>query len=401
MSHCFYRPLALLFLFICLSIQIKAQNSPYINSIHAYKPAPGQFIDAALYLSAGESIEDVNEEKILTKLSEKLVGKVGGSLVSLGAYGGYIIVGFDHSVQNKTGDYDFKVYGNATYANGLFPGSSVGVGGSCEAGIVMVSQDENKNGLPDDTWYELAGSAYNHEKTIHDYRITYYKPDTLNKDVLWSDNQGNRGYVYRNSYHTQTSYFPLWIEADSLVFTGARLPDNGVNTADTNQNEGGKRENWVLWAFDWGYADNHANTREETHFKIDWAVDSMGYSVSLKCIDFIKVYTAVNQAVGMTGEVSTEFAGIEDLHPDMGSIANENMNGENRVRIYPNPCKDYFFAESTKNQKGEIYSVSGVKIKQFQLQQGANFISLQGIKSGFYILKTEQENLKILLLGSD
>ena len=54
----------------------------------------------------------------------QLVGKTNG-LVGLGAFGGYIIVGFDHSIVNVAEEYDFKVYGNA-FAN------------SAEPGIVMV-----------------------------------------------------------------------------------------------------------------------------------------------------------------------------------------------------------------------------------------------------------------------
>ena len=65
--------------------------------------------------------------------------------VSLGGFGGYVVVGFDHSIDNKVGEYDFGITGNS------FAGSS-------EPGIVWVMQDENGNGLPDDTWYELKGS---------------------------------------------------------------------------------------------------------------------------------------------------------------------------------------------------------------------------------------------------
>jgi hypothetical protein len=58
---------------------------------------------------------------------------------SLGGWGGYIVFGFDHSVENGSGG-DLYIRGNA------FEGNS-------EAGVVWVMQDENGNGLPDDTWY--------------------------------------------------------------------------------------------------------------------------------------------------------------------------------------------------------------------------------------------------------
>lgn len=61
--------------------------------------------------------------------------------VSLGGWGGYIVVGFDHSIDNSSsgykGGYNFSITGNA------FKGSS-------EPGIVYVMQDTNGNTLPDD-----------------------------------------------------------------------------------------------------------------------------------------------------------------------------------------------------------------------------------------------------------
>lgn len=99
----------------------------------------------------------------------------------------------------------------------------------------MVSFDTNLNGLLDDEWYELAGSEYYKPETIKNYRITYDRPDP-NKIpepdmgqqwsdatyVPWKDNQGNTGYIAKNIYHTQ-SYYPKWIEENSLTFSGTRL----------------------------------------------------------------------------------------------------------------------------------------------------------------------------------
>lgn len=68
-------------------------------------------------------------------------------MVSLGAWGGYMILGFDHSVKDDgKGEADFDMVGNPL---GKY---------WCECGVVWVSQDENGNGIPDDTWYELKGS---------------------------------------------------------------------------------------------------------------------------------------------------------------------------------------------------------------------------------------------------
>ena len=53
---------------------------------------------------------------------------------------------------------------------------------------------------------------------------------------------------------------------------------------------------------------------EKSSFKIDWAVDAAGNPVALPGIDFVKIYTGVNQFNGWLGECSTEVAGVTDLH---------------------------------------------------------------------------------------
>ena len=47
---------------------------------------------------------------------------------------------------------------------------------------------------------------------------------------------------------------------------------------------------------------------------IDWAVDADGNPANLKGVDFIRIYTGINQENGWLGECSTEIAGIVDLH---------------------------------------------------------------------------------------
>ena len=60
------------------------------------------------------------------------------------------------------------------------------------------------------------------------YEITYYRPTPADGDVKWKDNQGKEGYIYRNTYHTQGSYYPAWMPAE-ITFRGKRLADNSIN----------------------------------------------------------------------------------------------------------------------------------------------------------------------------
>ncbi len=259
--------------------------SAFANKVFEYIPAPGQFINTTT--SAYE--DGFSAEQVLERATEKLKKK---SVISLGGFGGTITVGFHQSICNSKGEYDFRILGNASYNQNTGTGA---LGGSAEPGIVLVSKDENGNGLPDDEWYELAGSEYGKDTETRNYEITYYRPQPASGDVRWTDNQGGEGFVYRNSYHQQDSYYPNWIEEDEITFRGTRLKDNAIN-------EGGT---WVGYCYPWGYADNHPYNSEFCQFKIDWAVDKKGIPVILDKIDFIKIYTAINQNTGWTGEIST------------------------------------------------------------------------------------------------
>lgn len=276
--------------------------SAYANKVLAYCPAPGQFMNTSTTAyEKGFSAEDVRR-KAEEKLKDPYL-----CLLSLGGFGGSIVVGFDHTVPNISGAYDFKIYGNASYDSfGTLTGA---LGGSSEPGIVLVSKDVNGNGLADDEWYELKGSEYNSKHTIKDYAITYHRPASPLSSVKWTDNQGNTGYVYRNETHTKNDYYPAWIEEDEMTFYGSRLKDNAVN-----EPRPGMPEHWVGYCYAYGYADNHPNDEKGALFKIDWAVDKEGRAVKLDGIDFVKIYTAVNQYCGWMGEISTEVQAVEDLH---------------------------------------------------------------------------------------
>ena len=257
-----------------------------------YTPAPGQFINDLV--ASGFDGTQTTAEKAVAYAQNRLNNNL---YVSLGGFGGYIVVGFDHNVENLNQQYDFEILCNA------FDGSS-------EPGVVWVMQDENRNGQPDDTWYELAGSETDKEGTIQNYAVTYYRPTEPKEAVQWSDNQGQSGEIrYLGGRHFRDTYFPQWIEGESYTLTGTRLKAR-------NYNDG---VNWVNPYYDWGYADNASPTdflatRKSNTFDISNAIDGDGNSVSLEHINFVKVQCAVNAVSGSLGEVSTEICGIRDIN---------------------------------------------------------------------------------------
>lgn len=322
------RFLGLIVLAVQLLTSVAGVHSEWATKVYDFLPAPGQFVNVLPACKSGEPRDSVLARAQKFFCGYRELDDYGDSvfvkpkLISLGAFGGYIVFGFDHPVVNSH-DYDFKVFGNAFQAE-----SSTAKGGSSEPGIVMVSRDVNGNGVPDDAWYELAGSEYNHPKTQHNYRIVYHKPADLTKavDVAWTSNDTDSlraGVVNANAYHDQP-YWPLWIAEDSLVFTGTKLRCNAVD-------ESGKGTYYVQHFFDWGYVDNRPNDTDPG-FKIDWAVDEAGKPVALDRIDFVKVYCAENQMCGWLGETSTEVNGAIDLHPDAPlPPLKGDLNGDDKV----------------------------------------------------------------------
>ena len=286
--------------------------SPYITKVLEYRPAPGQFVNTMPQYKEGDTQATMNEKAL------NAIGNNTKGMITLGGYGGYVTVGFDHTIRNAKDANDFLVLGNA------FENSS-------EPGIIKVAYDVNQNGQPDEEeWFEIAGSAHHDPKqetwyepakqagnsveTYRDYSITYKKPakePTTNEEkenyIFWEDNKGHKGYKVMNQFHPQP-YYPQWIEEEQLVFTGTCLPQNGINQGTD------KNPYFVLPSFTYGYADNYPNDAAEAAIDIDWAVDKNGNPANLPGVDFIKIYTGVNQENGWLGENSTEVCGVTDLN---------------------------------------------------------------------------------------
>lgn len=370
-------------------------KSPFISKVLDFCPAPGQFANEIPEIPA-----DATREQANTLVLEQIGGDKNPGMISLGAYGGYVVFAFDHPVVNVEGQADFRVYGNA------FVSDQDSGGGSCEPGIVMVSEDVNGNGLPDDPWYEIAGSEYSNPDTFKGFRITYHKPASDHEAVPDEDNPSvtdkeyirfttnqpgyETGYVVRNAFHSQ-SYWPEWLGVETLEFEGTRLPDNGVSIGEDGA------EYWVLKFFGWGYVDNVPNN-EDGGINIDWAVDSEGNPRNLGKVDFIKVYTGVSQSCGWLGETSTDICGAEDLHPEA------EYNGAGAVRASEGVLVALRSAEGTlvvrtdmDGQVYSIYSLGGAFVGSGTLSAGDTRLDVSMLLPGAYVLRAGGKSLKFML----
>lgn len=317
----YYLPLTLVTGMLALSTGVSAQesvsgsNAAGINRVYEFCPAPGQFQNTMPEYEEGDTPESMREkaEQVLLE----------GSIVCLGAFGGYVVMGFDHMVENKPGMYDLQVLGNSYF----YSDATQGTVGSSEPAVVFVSYDANGNGLPDDEWYEIAGSEYGKAHTWLDYTVTYYRceedheavsePESPISDtqyIRWTDSEGGEGYIEKNIYHQQ-DYWPLWLKNEAtLTFTGTRLKPNGE---DVN----GDGSMFLQKMYAWGYADNQPNSESASKLDLQWAVDKNGRPANLPGIHFVKVQTSVLQNNGWIGECSTEVSGALDLHLSGGDEA--------------------------------------------------------------------------------
>lgn len=278
--------------------------------VYEFVPAPGQFVNDTVMAGYTDYVQDAASAAVYAERRLK-----AGLWLSLGGFGGYVVVGFDHDIANDGG-------------------ANIAIGGnqraeSNEPGIVWVMCDSNGNGLPDDEWYELAGSDsgadYAAKGTVRGYEVTYYRPTEKGQAVRWTDNMGASGEIdYLAQYHKQDYYYPTWIAAEQYTLGGTRLAPRNYNR---NADDPDKDAYWVNPPYDWGYADNLGSDAVEggavaglaegstyTLHKIADAIDADGRRVNLASVRFVKVQTGVNAKSGWLGEISTEVTAIKDYN---------------------------------------------------------------------------------------
>lgn len=361
-----------------------------------YSPAPGQFIDYTQFLYPGQGAQELTAAQVCHILDSLYHEASFMYIASLGGFGGSITLKLDKPISNQEGA-DFKVLGNAFYDAAHTPQLSDTPGGSSEPGIIWVSRDENGNGIADDPWYEIAGSEHHHPQTVSDYALTYYfDPENPSADIAYKSSTGDTGAIFRTSFHTQKTYFPLWLSSDSLTFRGRKLPPN----ARLIENNG--RNQWLMLCYSYGYADNQPNTSPACGIDLDWAVDANGEPVVLDQIDFIKVVCATNQQPDLSiGEISTEFAGILALHADHTGL--ETVKNGTGMKVFPNPCQDRIRVQLPSSSRTEwLYALdlSGRCLLRVGVSAGQSGIELEtsSWQPGVYLLRFAGETAKLVKL---
>ncbi len=290
------------------TVKINIHKNSYASRVIEFMPAPGQFTN--------ETIGQSNS-------AEKTLGTQGG-MISLGAFGGYVVYGFDQPIVNNPQNpygVDFSVKGNSFAAN-LY-------GVWTEPAAVRVMKDENGDGIPNDgEWYELAGSDYYMSSTEKNVKMTYYNPHYNERyTVPWKKDNGETGALLSNAFHSHPYYpdpFDFGCNKDSMTYEGSIIKSS-LDMSTPSYIE-------FYRAPFFGYCDNRGNSSDLTDpqnpyyaddkgkaadgFDISWAVDGDGNHKELDQIDFVKIYTGGFANAGWLGEWSSEVLGVGITTPD-------------------------------------------------------------------------------------
>lgn len=297
-------------------------TNPFASRVLAFAPAPGQFVNDADFNNSSRALGPPSGGG--TNLADN------GSVVSLGGFGGFIVLGFDQPIEdhplNRFG-MDFIVFGNAFWI-GNDPQSRW-----AEPAVVEVSRDANANGLPDDPWFLIPGS---HLTSADEDRFT----------VTWDDDTTDDTYPPANEAWIPPGEFGAWST------NGLRLPSSLVDAVGRMRNPLAPSKAEGVW----GYGDmsptlvlgdlngdnavdDPAITSEEFYtvpddprevgvnprsgggdaFDIAWAVHpETGDPAALSSIDFVRISTAMHQDASspLLNELSAEIDAVADARPD-------------------------------------------------------------------------------------
>ena len=350
------------------------------QGLAAYLPAAGQFMNEGANGSGWGG-------PFAASGSDKLKGLVEGYVttgVSLGAFGGYVVLDFGVPAKDEAGNVTGGIYNDPDNAYGvdfILYGNAMGTW--AEPGCVQVSLDG-------ENWYDLAGSLHYRPETtdkgyaIWDYSTTYTHPEAAESEETGangvavpyastyklrptSEAKPENGTVDINAWHKH-SYFPLYnnyfvalnglsTSLNGLVppLTGLNLESFGSYAAKTDASAAKLTLKGVKLVvpkttsggnstapddFLFGYVDCHPNglrsnvqlnpyttgrtsntTSNGDPMDLSWAVDDNGNPVYLASVRYVRVYTGVMQMNGIMGESSTEVLGSHRATLKGGSAA--------------------------------------------------------------------------------
>ncbi len=300
-------------------VHVYVDVGPFASMVLEFAPAPGQFAnhpnlndpDRALGAPTGGGTSFPNNN----------------SLVSLGGFGGSIVLGFAHTViDNPLNPFgmDAIVFGNA-YWVGDNPNRHW-----AECATIEIGADTNGNGIADDPWFLIPGSHISNPAL----QLTVQR---------WDDNVSDNQYPPVDQSWVPPGYAGVW-ETEGYALPenlfGASVVTNPItgNNAEGIYGYADYSPTLVLGDLDGDNAPDDATITPEQFyttpddpyvvgitarsgggdaFDIAWAVDPLtGEPAGLTGFDFLRLTNAVQSVSPVFGEKSAEIDAVADVTPD-------------------------------------------------------------------------------------
>lgn len=354
--------LAILFAGAC-GAQV-ALASPFGAEVVSYVPAPGQFINNANYHEPADVLGPPT--------GGGTAAPNNASVLSLGGFGGSVVIRFDHPVADDPGNYlglDFIVFGNAAWWNqdALFRWA--------EPAHVEVMRDVDGDGVPgscaEEIWYLLPGSAALADADRRTQTWDGIPGAFPPANTAWFPLVGQYPYLPggiaeipldgAGRYATGAYALPADLYADPGAVGGTLGVLANPNAADADPADD------HLESF-FGYADVSPTLRlgdldgddlvDEPAadpagfytvpdnpwrvgvtpgsgggdaFDLAAAIDpATGAPAGLAAVDFVRITSAVDYVLGPLGEVSAEIDAVADIAP---VACPGDWNGDHRVNL--------------------------------------------------------------------
>ena len=299
-----------------------AAADPFATVVVEFDPAVGQYVNEPAFNDPARALGP--------PVAGGLAAGGNSSIVSLGAFGGTLTLGFDHTVMDDALNpfgIDAIVFGNA-----FWPSANPSDHWA-ECATIEISLDVNENGLADDAWYLIPGSHLPDPNAVltvafwdDDLFDDTYPPASaswipLGKQGLWTSEAFELPVelfgtpVVRNpSADSKVEGIFGYAEYTPTLLLGDTDGDNVVDDFALGAEE------FYTTPDDPMAVGISAGSGGGDGFDIAWAIDpESGEPADLPGFDFIRITTAVYvdlTEITPLGETSSEIDAVADAAPD-------------------------------------------------------------------------------------
>ena len=343
-------------------------QSPFATAVIEFAPAPGQYVNDPYYNDPSKALG--------RPYGDGFVEPGESSLVTLGGFGGYVVLGFEQTVRDDPANpfgLDAIVYGNAFWVSGN-PNRRW-----AECGFIEISRDVNSNGLADDLWYLIRGSHITdltgqYEEQTWDVYIA--EPTYPPPDVLWLP-PGATGVWTTEGYRLPPEIFETIIvenpngedaEKEAIFGYADFSPTEDLPTGKTAEVFYARPDNPFKVGLTPGCGGGDG-------FDVAWAIDpATGEAANLDGFDHVRITTALNLIDLPFGELSTEIDAVADVAE--GQFGDAENDGDVDL-------DDYVILRQCLTGPGEAAPPSPCRVMDFDQDGDVDLLDYAGFQAGF------------------